>query len=243
MDLQPSAILVFMAGVLTAFSPCIIPILPPMLAGSVGHRLRPILIVLGSSITFTLMGGFFSIIGTIASKDVLRNIFIIIIIAFGAAMADNDINDIWMRFSSKLINKYHALFNKQYSFSEKRHPLLSAFVLGLSLGIVWIPCVGLILGSVLAYVSYHANFTIGLLLLAIYSLGLGSPMLAIAYGGKYTAGKIKWIQNNSDLMRKTAGFILVIVGLAMLFGLDRYAQRVLLPYFIDLESKLLELYF
>ncbi|MEE8168719.1 MAG: cytochrome c biogenesis CcdA family protein [Candidatus Hydrothermarchaeales archaeon] len=245
---EPTMLLAFVAGVLTIATPCVIPILPPMLAGSVGHRLRPLFIVLGSSVTFTLMGGLFSAIGIAvgAGRDTLRLIFVAVIIALGAVMVDEDIYDFYARYSSALVNRFHSLFRRGLSDFYQRdkiayesHPLASAFLLGLSLGIVWIPCVGPILGSVLAFAIVQGSMIRGSLLLLSYSIGLGLPMLAIAYGGKYTSSKIEWVKRNSLLIKKLAGWVLILTGIAILFGVDRLVQTRLLPYFPDLESELL----
>lgn len=223
----PPAFMVFLAGIATVATPCIIPILPPMLAGSVGHRLRPLLIVAGSALTFTLMGGLFSALGLAAGvgRETLRLVFIFVIIAFGAVMVDEDLNKLYTKYSSMLLSRVSG------SLPRERQSLGGAFILGMALGIVWIPCVGPILGSVLAYVAYQGQLVAGSLLLLIYSAGLGLPMLAIAYGGKYAGSKMEWAQRNSLRIRRLAGGVLIATGLGMLFGLDKYLQAKLLPYF------------
>ncbi len=223
----PSVFMVFLAGVATVATPCIIPILPPMLAGSVGHKLRPVLIVAGSALTFTLMGGVFSALGFAAGvgKETLRFVFIAVIIGLGAVMFDEDLNQLYTRVASRIMSPISG------SLARDRQSLGGAFVLGMALGIVWIPCVGPILGSVLAYVAYQGEILTGSILLLIYSIGLGLPMLAIAYGGKYAGSRMEWAQKNSIRIRKLAGGVLILTGLAMLFGLDKYIQTKLLPYF------------
>ncbi len=237
---QPSLILAFLAGVVTVATPCIIPILPPMLAGSVGHRLRPVFIVLGSAVTFTLMGGVFSVIGIAAGStgNFLRIFFVVFIVGFGVTMVNDDINEFYTRYSSLFVDKLIRFFRRGGGVSEEGHPLLSAFVLGLSLGVVWIPCVGPILGAVLMFATIQGNLVGGSLLLAVYSLGLGLPMLGVAYGGKYVSGKVEWTKRNSGMIRFIAGWVLILTGVAMLLGLDRVVQTRLLPYFPDFETKL-----
>jgi len=246
---EPSIILAFVAGIVTIATPCVIPILPPMLAGSVGHRLRPIFIVIGSVITFTLMGGAFSALGLAvgATKEVLRLVFVAIIIALGAVMADEEIYDTYAKYSSLFVGRLHSLFRgklsgiqKQDSISPPSHPLVSAFLLGLSLGIVWIPCVGPILGSVLAFAALKGNIAMGSILLLSYGTGLGLAILAVAYGGMYTGNRLVWVQKNSVKIKKIAGWIIILTGFAILFGFDRIVQTSLLPYFPDLESMILE---
>ncbi len=238
MTFEPTILLSFLAGLLTILTPCILPILPPMLAGSVGSRIRPIAIVSGSAVTFTLMGGLFSAIG-IAGGSVgrsMRLFFVLLIIAFGAVWVDDDIDQIYTKYSSLIINRLLG-----GSSIQRGDSLLGAFVLGLSLGIVWIPCVGPILGAVLGFAALKGNLIGGTLLLLSYSIGLSVPMLAIAYGGKRFAKNIEWAKKNSVTIKKLAGWVLILTGLSMLFGLDQYIQIFLLPYFPELETKLLSL--
>ncbi len=248
--LEPSLFLVFLvfvAGLMTVATPCIIPILPPMLAGSVGHRLRPVCIVAGSAVTFTLMGGLFSAIGVAAGefREILRLVFIFIIIGFGAVMVDDEINGIYVKYSSLLVNRLLGLFKKEagpktQQIDEKGSGLVGAFALGLSLGIVWIPCVGPILGSILAFAAYQENLLVGSGLLFVYSIGLGIPMLIIAYGGKHVSGRLGWVKHNSERIRKFAGWVLILTGISMMFGIDKLIQQSLLPYVPDIESMILE---
>src|SRR3990172_9146973 len=179
---KPSTLLVFLSGFLSALTPCVLPILPPMLAGSMGHRLRPLFIVLGSAVTFTLIGGLFSVIGSVYAKDALRYFFIAMIILFGAVWADKDINNIFMRYSSMIVGRIHmALSSVGLKAPGPEHPLLGAFTLGMSLGVVWIPCIGPILGSVLTYTTYQGNILQGSILLLTYSAGLSIPILFVSY--------------------------------------------------------------
>jgi cytochrome c biogenesis protein CcdA len=239
MAVEPTLILAFLAGVVTVATPCILPVLPPLLAGSVGHKFRPLLIVLGSAVTFTLMGGLFSVVGIAAGNlgGALRLFFILLIIGFGVVWVDDEINEIYTRYSSLIVNK---LFKN--SGRREKESLFGAFVLGLSLGVVWIPCVGPILGAVLSLVALEGNLLAGSFMLISYSIGFGIPVLAIAYAGKALSGKIEWTKRNSTTIKKISGWVLILTGLAMLFGVDQYIQTVLLPYFPEYETRLLDLF-
>ncbi|NOZ58419.1 MAG: cytochrome c biogenesis protein CcdA [Euryarchaeota archaeon] len=217
---EPSLALVFLAGVLTVATPCIIPILPPLLAGSVGSRLRPVAIVLGMSITFTLMGGLFSALGIAASAagEVMRYVAIGFLILFGVVMVDDGLNSAYTRLSSAVVGKVSGFLPGGGGES-----IGSAFLLGLSLGIVWIPCVGPVLGAVLSYVAMGGDVVRGSLMLFVYSLGLGVPMLAVAYGSKryavvqeeFEADKARRrVGDNTDRHRDTAGCGQVSAGKA-----------------------------
>jgi len=238
MTVKPDLLLAFLAGVVTVVTPCVLPILPPLLAGSVGSRARPLLIVLGSSVTFTLMGGLFSAIGIAGSRagNVMRIFFTLLIIALGAAWADEEIGELFTRYTSMAL----AAIRGRAS-SWRGDGWAGAFLLGLSLGIVWIPCVGPILGAVLSYAAIKGNLFYGSALLFTYSLGLGIPMLGIAYGGKSVAGRLEWTRRNSSRIKKAAGWVLVLTGISMLLGISQYLQSALLPYFPELETRLLTL--
>lgn len=234
---EPTFFLAFVAGILTIATPCVIPILPPMLAGSTGHRLRPVFIVLGSSITFTFMGGLFAAIGLVATgiTEYMRLFFTFFIIAFGAVMVDDDINSLYTRYTSRFVTK---LLPNNNPGKEHGRPLLGAFSLGLSLGIVWLPCVGPILGAVLTYASITANLVKGSLLLMAFSFGLGLPMLLIAYGGKYASGRVGWVKSHSVEIKKIAGWVIILTGVAMLLGIDKLVLTAFMPYFPSFEEML-----
>lgn len=230
-----------MAGVFTVVTPCIIPILPPMLAGSVGHKLRPIIIVLGMSISFTLMGGLFSAVGIASgiSGGFYRVVLAFVIMGFGAIMVDEDINEIYLKYSSLFVNSVIGRFKRDTTTKVSGgESLKGAFVLGLTLGIVWIPCVGPILGTMLGYASVLGNVLSGSLLLLAYSAGLGLPMLAIAYGGKFASSRLDIHTKRGAyfFVRKIAGWVLILSGISIILGIDKFIQTALLPYSPDIEG-------
>lgn len=237
MPAAPSVILVFIAGLATVITPCILPILPAMLSGSVGSRLRPLAIVTGMSITFTLMG---ILINAVASfglfTEYLRWLSIFVIIAMGAILFDDDVNQTYVNFSSSAVNsaRERVSFIGKLASKAPSGGLTSALFLGMSLGILWIPCVGPILGAVFAFVqvsSGSADLLYATLLLVVYSIGVSIPMLIIAYSGKAVSGNVKWFVQRGHFFKRLSGLILIIVGLMMLFGIDRIIKAALLPYF------------
>lgn len=234
---EVSYVLAFLAGVATIATPCILPILPPMLAGSIGHKLRPLMIVSGMAISFTLMGGIFSALGIASgiSGGVYRLIIGFVIIGFGAIMVDEEINEIYVKYSNKFVNSIINPFSRGTAKASGGGELRGAFLLGLTLGIIWIPCVGPILGAVLTYASILDNFISGSLLLLAYSAGLGLPMLVIAYGGKFASSKVGALKN-MYFIKKIAGWVLIVTGAAIILGLDRSLQSLLLPYYPDIEG-------
>lgn len=152
----------------------------------------------------------------------------------GAVLFDNDINQAYVNASSSILNFARQRFSYMGNIESfaPREGLLGGLFLGVSLGILWIPCVGPILGAVFAFVAAgSANLFQGSILLLVYSLGVGIPMLGIAYSGKRVSGRVTWLAKRGHFFKKLSGLILIIVGLMMLFEIDRYLKKILLPYF------------
>lgn len=230
-----SVVMVFAAGLLTILTPCILPVLPAVLAGSQGSRMRPIAIVAGMSLSFTLMGGAISAVGSsfVALGEYLRWFAIFFITGMGAVLYDEDINNLYVQVSSRVLEAGRSLLSPLASRAPGigKDGLLGGFALGSSLGFMWIPCVGPILGSVLLFVSMKGNTEYGMLLLMVYSIGVGIPMLIIAYSGKYAAANFRWLVPYTPGFKKFSGLVLILVGLMIMFGADKMLQAALLPYF------------
>ncbi|MHC1756581.1 MAG: cytochrome c biogenesis CcdA family protein [Methanosarcina sp.] len=202
-----SPVVAFGAGVLSVLSPCILPLLPAVLASSTGKgKLRPLAIVLGVSISFTLMGVVTSAFGAAfqAHLGQLKILAELLIITMGLAML----------FEISLFNAF-AKFPLLAGMKDKGP--VSGLLLGLSLGILWIPCVGPILASILTMVALEGNAATGALTLSIYSAGFAVPMLLLAYSAHLSTSKIKLISKYDVAFKKGAGIVLILVGLSMVY--------------------------
>ena len=235
--MQPSELsifIVFLAGVVTIMKPCCLPLVPVIFSGSGGHRLRPLAIVSGLTVSFTTMGVLVSAFGATfgAYTDYLRNIAILFIISMGFVLFDEDVNMEFMKISGSITQRLRGIgfFNK-YSSKMPEGSLMGGFFLGLSLGVLWIPCVGPILGAVLALVASVGNTTYGASMLFVYSIGMSLPMLSIAYYGKKITNRYKWFSRNGELLKKLSGLVLIVIGVMLLFGIDKLMIRLLSPYF------------
>ncbi|PWB56466.1 MAG: cytochrome C biogenesis protein CcdA [Candidatus Methanoperedenaceae archaeon] len=235
--MQPSELsifIVFLAGVVTIMKPCCLPLVPIIFSGSGGHKLRPLAIVSGLTVSFTTMGVLVSAFGATfgAYTDYLRNIAILFIISMGLVLFDEDVNMEFMKISGSITQRLRGIgfFNK-FSSRMPQGSLMSGFFLGMSLGILWIPCVGPILGAVLALVASVGNMTYGASMLFVYSIGMSLPMLSIAYYGKKITGRYKWFSRNGELLKKLSGLVLIFIGIMLLFGVDKLMIKWLSPYF------------
>ncbi len=232
----PSIFLVFLAGVVTILKPCCLPLVPVVFSGSAGHRLRSVAICAGLALSFTAMGVLVSAFGAVFASftDSLRSIAILFIIGMGAVLFDDDINMEFTRISGAITLGVRQYFGSISGYSNLNMPeggLTGGFFLGMSLGVLWIPCVGPILGAVLALVASVGNISYGAGMLFVYSVGMSLPMLSIAYYGKKATSRYQWFVKRGPVLKKLSGLVLIIVGVMLLFNIDKLIIKALSPYF------------
>jgi len=93
-------------------------------------------------------------------------------------------------------------------------------VLGMTLGVLWTPCAGPVLGSILALIATATDLWWATVLLACYALGAGIPMLAIAYGGRYATTSIRRIAPYTHAMQQGFGVLVIAIAIGMALQLD-----------------------
>lgn len=199
-------LLVFGAGIASVASPCILPILPILVAGTErDHRARPLLLVAGLTSTFVLMGIVTSLFGAAIGPAMyyVEKAAAVLIILFGGLLLFD-------------VNLFKQMgFLQRLSFrSEGRY---SGFFLGLTLGIVWIPCVGPILSSVLAMVASQGKLGFGSGMLLVYSLGFAIPILIAAYAAHFFRGQVGFFQKHPLVVRIASAILLLALGTFILF--------------------------
>lgn len=196
----------FIAGVISILSPCVLPLLPVIFAYSTSKgKLRPLAIVAGLSLSFVFMGVITSAFGSLFQQ------YLIYLTAFAGIIVI--LMGLTLLFDLGTFNFLGNLSGKQF----KENGLMGGLLLGISLGIIWIPCVGPILASILSLVAIEGDLLYGAFLLFVYSLGLGIPMLVIAYSANISSSKLSMIAKYDMYLKKVVGFILLIVGMWMLY--------------------------
>jgi len=215
----------FLAGIVTILSPCILPVLPIVLAGSVGEgKKRPLGIVAGFVLSFTFFTLFLTILISRlgVSADALRNVAVVVILFFGASLLLPQLQ-VWLE---KLFSRFSQLAPR-----EQKDGFGGGFLLGISLGLLWTPCVGPILASVISLALIGSVTSTALLITLAYALGTGLPMLAITYGGRRLLDKTPWITKNLKRIQQLFGVVMILTALAIYLQWDRRFQTWILTVF------------
>jgi cytochrome c biogenesis protein CcdA/thiol-disulfide isomerase/thioredoxin len=229
----------FLAGILTIAAPCILPLLPILLGASVGQssKLRPLFIVFGFVISFAAASLVLStlVIHLGLSQNVIRNAAIILLAVFAFFM-------IWPKPFELLTAKLSGVINKASEVGESRKGYKGAFILGMVLGIVWTPCAGPVLGTILTLVATQGTTAKATLLVIVYALGAGVPMLIIAYGSQWLTTKVRSFAKYSVRLQQAFGVLILLLAIAMYFQYDTVIENKITAFFpqSDIEQKLVQ---
>ena len=222
----------FLAGVISFLSPCVLPLIPGYISYISGSSLdklfeekknsviiKTIFFTLGFSLVFVTLGSTASYLGKffLHNSGILRIVAGIIIIFFSLQLIGI--------INFKFMNKDIRFFTNQYS-NSLAFPLL----VGMAFGFGWTPCIGPILGSILALAAIEENFGKSILLLSFYSLGLAIPFIISGVLINKFLSFSKNFRKYLSTITKIGGTILLLTGIAILTG-----QLQVLGFFI-LES-------
>lgn len=217
----------FIGGIITILSPCILPILPIVLSGSLtgGHR-RPFGIITGFIVSFTFFTLFLTALVNIfnLSADTLRLVAVITVATFGLTLLIPKAQIVL----EKLVAQLAPLTQKT---NRSDRGFWGGVVIGLSLGLVWTPCVGPIMAAMITLAA-TSTVTLGAIFITLaYALGTAIPMLGITYGGRQLLTRVPWLLKNSATIQKAFGVLMLLTALAIYFNLDRRFQAYVLTQF------------
>jgi len=226
----------FLAGVLTIAAPCTLPLLPVLLGTSLGQKSksRPIFIVLGFVIVFTIAAIILSLLARYLgfNANIVRDVGIFILLIFGVLL-------IWSKPFEMVAVKLTPLISKvSVKAGLGNTGNFSALILGMTLGLVWTPCAGPVLASILTLIALQKDLLAAAILLLFYSLGVGVPMIIIAYGGQYISEKVSVISKYSVLLQQIFGVLIIILAILMFFNYDTKLYSFIFQYFPSLNPKL-----
>lgn len=228
-----SAGLALIAGILSALSPCVLPVLPIIMGRSLqSHRYAPLVLVLGLVSGFALAGSLLGIASSWVTglANALRGGAIAFLLSMGLLTMFPQLREQWGYRLSRFLPKLN-LPKLNFLPSKASSGLSGEFWLGTQLGILWTPCAGPVLGSILVLAAVKHQVAGAFGLLVFYGMGASLPMLAIAYAGRYVGKSLRRLRPHTQKIQKVGGVVVILSAIAILQGWDIKLQLWLAPLF------------
>jgi cytochrome c biogenesis protein CcdA/thiol-disulfide isomerase/thioredoxin len=203
----------FVAGIVTAVSPCVLPVLPVVLAGgTTGGPRRPFVIVAGLVTSFTVFTltatALLSALGL--PDDLLRNLAIAVVAVVGLSL-------VWPRLGEVLGRPFYALARRRPSDAG------GGFVLGLSLGLLFTPCAGPVIAAVVTVAATQSLTLEAFLITLAYGLGAGLVLLGVAIAAR-RGMNLRSVRAHAPAVRRGLGVAILGVVVLMILGVDKDLQ-------------------
>jgi cytochrome c-type biogenesis protein len=214
---------VFLEGLASFLSPCVLPLIPAYMTYLTGQSMEAmtqdqkshktliinsLAFILGFTIVFVLMGAAATKIGSylLRHQHLIRRISAVLIIFFGLFHAD-------------LIPVRFLNYERRLQVNMKKQGIFTSLLIGMGFSIGWTPCIGPILTSVLLMAANTQTLASGMLLLAVYALGLGLPFFLLAVGIRYLSKYFNLLNRHIGVIKSVSGIILIIIGIMIYFNL------------------------
>ena len=231
-------ILGYVAGLLTLINPCVLPILPVVLASSLqAGRAGPLALAAGMSLSFVALGLGISIAGRSLglTEESVSNAAAVLMIGFGAIL-------LVPSFSARFATATAGVGSGADATLDRigTQGISGQFVGGMLLGAVWSPCIGPTLGGAISLASQGENLVWAGLIMVAFALGVSTIILTLAYGAQSVLRRRKEaMMRISQASRPVLGIVFIAVGFAILFKLHHAAEIWVLdnlpPWFTELS--------
>ena len=225
----------YAAGLLTLINPCVLPILPIVLATSLqAGRFGPLAVAGGLSLSFVVLGLFVSVAGSALgiTEETVSSVGAVLMIGFGLVLLVPRFTESFATATAGISGRADARID------DLDRGIGGQFLAGVLLGAVWSPCIGPTLGGAISLASQGQNMAHATLIMISFALGVSTIILGLGYGAQSV------IRRRQDLLRRLAhsarpimGAVFVAVGLGILFKvhhvIEFWALETLPPWLID----------
>ena len=219
------SISVFLAGILSFFSPCILPLMPVYVGILLDSEHEKTVHIFGKDVSW------YGLVKTLCFIAGLSTVFLIL--GYGAGALGQVLYAPWFRYllggivillgihQMGLINLQQLQKQKsiQLKKDEKRNEFFNAFLIGVTFSFGWTPCVGPVLSSVLALAASGGNGALqGALLMLVYTLGLALPFLLLALASGWVLQRFAKLKPHMGTLKKIGGALIVLMGILLMLG-------------------------
>lgn len=213
-------LIAYLAGLLTLINPCVLPVLPIVLASSL-HRDRraPLALAIGMSLSFVALGVGVAALGPALgiNADKIGAAAALVMVAFGLVMIFPVLGDIFTRLTSRFAAKADTSVD-----AAQAGGLGGQLLGGALLGAVWSPCVGPTLGAAIGLASGGKGLGLATLIMLAFALGVSTLILGLAYGARGTVKRLMpHLRRTADASKPALGAVFLIVGLGLYLGWNR----------------------
>ena len=210
----------FLAGLLSTLSPCVLPLIPILLATATGnHKYGPLALATGLMLSFTLIGTLVAFAGPAVGIDqiALRNAGAVVLVLFGSVLLSAPLQARFATATAGISAAGDRLLSVMHI-----EGLRGQLLVGLVLGIVWSPCVGPTLGAAIALASQGSHLPQITLLMAFFGLGAGVPLLLLGFLSRNAMQRIRGrLLNAGKYGKLVMGLVLIALAMAILTGADK----------------------
>jgi cytochrome c-type biogenesis protein len=213
----------FVAGALSTLSPCVLPLLPVLIASALQqHALGPVALAGGLAVAFAGMGLFTASLSLSLGLDagVLRLGGAVLMLALGVVLLVPALQEGFARAAGPVTGWAGGWLQRVPSAGLGAQALL-----GLVLGVVWTPCTGPTLGAAIGLAAQRQSLPQAAAVMTVFGLGAAVPLLALAYGSRQAVlGRREGLKRLAAWAKPVLGLVLVAVGLLVLTGLDKIME-------------------
>ncbi|MDP9195840.1 MAG: cytochrome c biogenesis protein DipZ [Pseudomonadota bacterium] len=209
-------ILALAEGFGLALSPCILPVLPFLLASSIGgSRIRPFLVIGSFVVSFTAFALLSRqlLVLTGVPQDILQKGAYVLLLLLGLVMVVPFLEERFARLTGGLADRAQGV-------GQNAQGVWGAVLTGFLIGVVWIPCAGPLLAAALVQVIQAQTGMEAVATVAAFGIGAGIPMLAIALAGQYLTRAVRFLSHHATGIRRAMGVLIVAFSLLALAGFN-----------------------
>ncbi|MEL7114973.1 MAG: cytochrome c biogenesis CcdA family protein [Pseudomonadota bacterium] len=229
------------AGLLTLINPCVLPILPIILASAIqADRNGPLAVAAGLSVSFVVLGLAVNAVGLALgiTPELIADIGAVVMIAFGLVLLVPQVSERFATATAGMSARADTGID-----AIDGSGLRGQFLTGVLLGAVWVPCIGPTLGIAISLASQGESLARAGLIMTFFALGVSSIILALGYGARSVIQKRQaWMRSVAAKAKPIMGAVFVLVGVGLLLRVHHYlefwAMQVLPPWLIDLSVSL-----